>query len=262
MKKFIYALAVLGALSFGAVDARADGSLKDAAAPLAEAGRCVGGAFSGAYLGAQIGGGSLRSSQDVSTGEGGSFSDNGAAFTIGTHSGYNVQCGRVLFGIESDFNYFQADTDSHLDYSCAECSNETGTASFKTSMNWFGTLRGRLGIVQMDNILIYATGGLAYADIEHSFSDTGPGFSRTDSNTEYGWTAGGGVEFLRNGPWSIRADALYIDLGSQDHTYTLPDCEVSCTSRSHWDDNFWVARVGFTYHIGDLRREAPIVPLK
>jgi outer membrane immunogenic protein len=163
MKKFIYALAVLGALSFGAVDARADGSLKDAV-PLAEAGRCVGGAFSGAYVGAQIGGGSLRSHQDIPAteeSEGGAFSDDGAAFTIGTHSGYNVQCGRVLFGIESDFNYFDADTNSSQDYFCDGCSPETGTTSFKTSMNWFGTVRGRLGIVQMDNILIYATGGLA-----------------------------------------------------------------------------------------------------
>lgn len=263
MKGIVYALALVGAVSLGAVDARAGGSLKDVSAPLAEAGRCMGGAFSGAYVGAQVGGGSLRSHQDVNNGAA-SFSDNGGAFTIGTHSGYNVQCGRVLFGIESDFNYFQADTDKRDFYECDECQGETAYAAFKTSLDWFGTLRGRLGLVHTENMLIYATAGLAYGDVEHTFLDTGPGFSRSSRNTEYGWTVGGGVEFLRNGPWSIRADALYIDLGSEGRTYTLDDdgCEGPCRIRANWDDQFWVARVGFTYHIGDLRRAEPVVPLK
>jgi outer membrane immunogenic protein len=259
MKGIVYALALVGAVSLGAVDARAGGSLKDMSAPLAEAGRCMGGAFSGAYVGAQVGGGSLRSHQDL-FGEGGtaSYGDDGAAFTIGTHSGYNVQCGRVLFGIESDFNYFQADTGTNDPYGCDQGCD--GALQTKTSMDWFGTLRGRLGLVHTDNILIYGTAGLAYADVEHTFADTGPGFSRSNRDMEYGWTAGGGVEFLRNGPWSIRADALYVDLGSESKTYSL-DCG-DCNIRANWDDTFWVARVGFTYHIGDLRRAEPVVPLK
>jgi outer membrane immunogenic protein len=263
MKQLLSALTVLCALLFAASDVRADGSLKDAA-PVAEAARCVGGAFSGAYAGIQLGGGSMRSHQETDSNFGGlTFSDNDGGFTIGGYDGYNVQCGRVLFGIESDFNYFHANTESTLDE--GPCCSGSGFATFQSDMNWFGTLRGRLGLVRDENLLIFATGGLAYANIDHTFSDTGaPGgpFSQSDSNTQFGWTAGGGIEFMRDSHWSLRADALYVDLGSEAKTYTTDPtlCGGVCTARVNWDDNFWVARVGLAYHFG--QREAAVVPMK
>jgi outer membrane immunogenic protein len=262
MKKIISTLAIASALFFAASDAHADGSLKDAV-PLAQAGRCVGGQFSGAYLGIQLGGGSLSSSQKTPSNIGPlGFNADDGSFTIGEHSGYNVQCGRVLFGIESDFNYFNGDTRSTLDESCC---GGGGFATFDSQINWFGTLRGRVGLVHYDNWLFFGTAGLAYADVDHRFIDTGaPGgtFAQSHSDTQFGWTAGGGLEFMRDGRWSLRADALYVDLGSENRNYTIGPtlCTGACTTRINWDDTFWVARVGLTYHFG--AREAPIVPLK
>jgi outer membrane immunogenic protein len=120
--------------------------------------------------------------------------------------------------------------------------------------------------VHYDNWLFFATAGLAYGDVDHRFTDTGaPGgpFSQSNSNTQFGWTAGGGLEFMRDGRWSLRADALYVDLGSENQTYTADPtlCGGPCTARVSWDDSFWVARVGLTYHFGP-REAAPIVPLK
>lgn len=262
MQRLLSALAILGALFLTAGAAHAGGSLKDTV-PLAEAGRCVGGKFAGAYIGLHLGGGSMRSHQETPSNIGLlSFSDDDGGFTIGEHSGYNVQCGRVLFGIESEFNYFHADTSSTLD---EECCGGTGFATFKSEMNWFGTLRGRLGLVHNDNLLIFATGGLAYAKIDHEFIDTGaPGgtFSQSDDNTQFGWTVGGGLEFMRDSRWSLRADALYVDLGSDSRTYVTDGtaCNGPCTAQISWDDTFWVARVGLTYHFG--REPEAVVPLK
>jgi outer membrane immunogenic protein len=182
------------------------------------------------------------------------YGDNDRGFTIGGHSGYNVQCGRVLFGIESDFNWFDADTFSN------PCGGVCGGGpSWKSELNWFGTLRGRLGLVHNDNFLVFATAGLAYADIDHTFKDpTAPAglFSKSDSDTQFGWTAGGGIEFMRDSQWSLRADALYVDLGSENHKYNL-GC---CSTATKWEDTFWVTRIGLTYHFG--QREAEYIPLK
>jgi outer membrane immunogenic protein len=235
--------------------AQAGGSLKDTV-PMPEPQRCVGGAFSGAYVGGHLGFGGLSSDQHV-IGTPLSFSDNDRGFTIGGHTGYNVQCGRVLFGIESDFNWFDADTFSAP---CGKCG-----PSWKSEMNWFGTLRGRLGLVHNDNFLVFATAGLAYADVDHTFKDPtalGGPFSKSDSDTQFGWTVGGGIEFMRDSRWSLRADALYVDLGDESHNYVNTVCGVACTSKTNWEDTFWVTRIGLTYHFGHREPVYEYAPLK
>jgi outer membrane immunogenic protein len=216
---------------------------------MAEPQRCVGGAFSGAYVGGHLGFGGLQS--EVRGQGASSINENDRGFTIGGHSGYNVQCGRVLFGIESDFNWLDADNG----FDCGGCGQ-----SSKSELNWFGTLRGRLGLVHNDSFLVFATAGLAYANLDHSFSDPGVPFSKSDGDTEFGWTAGGGIEFMRDSNWSLRADALYVDLGSENHNYSADCGEFVCSTSAKWDDTFWVTRIGLTYHFG--QREPEYVPLK
>jgi outer membrane immunogenic protein len=253
MMKLFSAIALVGASFLFATGAQAGGSLKDTT-PVAEPERCVRGAFSGAYVGGHLGFGGLSSDQHV-VGTPFSFSDNDRGFTIGGHSGYNVQCGRVLFGIESDFNWFDADTFSDP---CGGCG-----PSWKSEINWFGTLRGRLGLVHNDNFLVFATAGLAYANLDRTLKDPTlglGGFSKSHDDTEFGWTAGGGIEFMRDSQWSLRADALYVDLGSDNHSYSASCGILVCSSTTKWEDTFWVTRIGLTYHFGE--REPEYIPLK
>ncbi len=44
-------------------------------------------------------------------------------------------------------------------------------ATVKNSLNWFGTMRGRLGHT-FDHALIYATGGLAFGGVQDKLSVT------------------------------------------------------------------------------------------
>ncbi|MFT3732178.1 MAG: outer membrane beta-barrel protein [Hyphomicrobium sp.] len=234
---------------FGASAAYAGGDLTDYAAPLKPVSAC-GGPFSGLYGGGILGFGSAKSKI---SGEGGSIDGNDRGFTIGGTAGYNWQCNGRLLGIESDISYFNAD--NKWSESCCGGFSET----LDSQINWFGTLRGRVGLVGDENFLVFATAGLAYGGIDHSFKFQGGeigSFSQSDSDTEIGWTVGGGVEYLLSDHWAFRADALYVDFGSEDHTYTTDLCESgSCTSRLSWDDNFWVARVGLTYLFGGAQRD-------
>jgi outer membrane immunogenic protein len=253
--RFYSILIIAAACLASAGNAQAGGSLKDGPMPGPPPGRCMGGAFAGPYAGVQLGFGSTRSHQDLGAPANVGLSDNDRGFTGGGYGGYNVQCGRVLFGVETDFNYYGTDTESDVAVcGTAGCGSPIGSASFKSSMDWFGTLRGRLGLVGDDHYLIYATAGLAYADVDHSFTtDVGPAgplsspFSASRGGTQLGWTVGGGVEFMKDENWSLRAEALYVDLGSDDATYTFDGCG-NCSQRINWDDSFWVVRLGLAYH--------------
>jgi hypothetical protein len=67
-------------------------------------------------------------------------------------------------------------------------------------MRWFGTVRARTGVV-LDNVLLYVTGGLAYARFNRDFTvlENGPppvSAVFSSSRTRWGWTAGVGSEWM------------------------------------------------------------------
>jgi outer membrane immunogenic protein len=209
--------------------------------------------------------------------EGVKFRDTEGGFTIGGYAGYNWQhcCHPFVFGVETDFNWLNT-SPTAFDIETPVTTppfagTATETVSLQSRMDWFGTLRVRAGYVVHDNWLLYATGGLAYAQIDHKFNDdnvnssAGPGFgpfSQSNTDTKAGWTVGGGAEFLHDNHWLLRAEALFVDLGSETHSYSPPAlCAATpnCTATAKWDDQFWVARLGLAYKFDDPR---PVVPLK
>lgn len=121
-----------------------------------------------------------------------------AGIAGGVQAGYNWQNGNFVFGGETDLQLTAA-------------SDTVG--SFKFSNPWFGTLRGRVGVA-LNNILFYATGGLAYGSGTVDFA----GLSQTNDHT--GWTVGGGLEVGLTPNWSVKAEYLYVDLTEQNYTLT------------------------------------------
>ena len=83
-----------------------------------------------------------------------------------------------------------------------------------------------------ENLLLYGTGGLAYGKADHKLSDNCPGCvggftglsGFTRRATKAGWTAGGGAEYLHDIHWFLRAEALYVDLGSETQSIVCPAC--------------------------------------
>lgn len=137
-------------------------------------------------------------------------------FVGGAQAGYNWQVDRSwLLGIETDFQG-SAERGSFSVCGVATCAAGSAFGSATHELNWFGTLRGRFGFLPMDRVVLYATGGLAYGNIESSYV-TGingqPLVALSSSTTRVGWTAGAGVEGAIDRNWTLKLEYLYMDLG-------------------------------------------------
>lgn len=259
MRNFLRCLAMVFAVAGGTSAALADGgSLKDGPAPVAAARTCASGPFAGFYVGAGVGYANHDTKNtDVSIAATGSVSYDDSGVAASLYSGYNVQCDRLVVGYESDWNW--ADVESSYTDFTGGCGGPCYTV--QSDVKWYSTARLRVGLVHSGNILFYATGGLAYADVDTKLTFQPLAFQASNSDWKFGWTAGGGVEFIRDGRWSLRAEALYMDFGDQTYAYSTVACGIGCTAAQKWDDDMWVARVGLTYRFG-AREEAAVVPLK
>lgn len=132
---------------------------------------------------------------------------------VGLHAGYNFQVDRFVIGFEADLDYTGVKGDEVTEVLGFETAN-----SFKT--DWQGTIRGRAGFA-VDRLLVYGTGGVAFARGELSIANAGLGLNQSDSNVHTGWTAGGGIEYAFTGNWLGRIEGRYTDFGSK--TYDFGD---------------------------------------
>jgi outer membrane immunogenic protein len=130
-------------------------------------------------------------------------------FVGGAQAGYNWQRGNWLLGIEGDLQgTSERSNDGHI---CIVAGCISTTSLFNTSyrLDWFGTFRGRAGILVSPQFLLYATGGLAYGHI----GATEPTIPLSWGSTRAGWTLGAGGEWALDSNWSIKLEYLYMDLG-------------------------------------------------
>jgi outer membrane immunogenic protein len=142
----------------------------------------------------------------------------------GLQIGYNWQGGRNwLVGFEADL---QGTNQSGTSCAPVVCLSQIvgGVSSTRAltatqQLDWFGTLRGRVGAVN-NNILFYATGGAAFGRVKETMAENltgnGPANFTTNITTfnQTGWVAGGGIEAAFAGNWTAKAEYLYLDLGT------------------------------------------------
>jgi outer membrane immunogenic protein len=131
--------------------------------------------------------------------------------TAGGQIGYSHQAGFLVLGIESDAAWRHAEANERFDFS-----DSPDITRFRAEQNWFGTLRPRIGF-PIGSLLLYGTGGLSFGDVEYRVRETLPGVgsrSRSKSEIQAGWTAGGGIDYGFGGKWTAGLEYLYVDLGS------------------------------------------------
>ncbi|MCV9938448.1 porin family protein [Boseaceae bacterium BT-24-1] len=151
---------------------------------------------------------------------GGRSSGRDGGIVAGGQIGYNYHFGPLVAGLEADIQY--ADLKSKHSY-LAPASYYNSRSS---GVDWFGTVRGRLGYA-FDRTLIYGTGGFAYGD---------------DSRT--GWTLGAGVEYAFTNNITARIEGLYVNLGKGDNNRGVPNAAILGRSR---DTEFGVVRAALNY---------------
>jgi outer membrane immunogenic protein len=147
---------------------------------------------------------------------------------IGVTAGYNWQGAGSpwVFGLEGDVDWAFVD-DSVVCSFGINC---------QTKNNWFGTVRGRVGYA-FGRVMPYVTGGLAFGDIEANVTAF-PGVS----DTNVGWTLGGGVEGSIFANWTGKIEYLYADLGSVTCT------TAACSLPGNVDLRQSILRAGVNYH--------------
>jgi outer membrane immunogenic protein len=167
--------------------------------------------WSGFYIGANAGfGGNNTTYSATVAGIPASASLTSSGFLGGGQAGFNWQVAPLwVIGVETDFEGTNIQ-------SKASASGPFATANAGTTVNWFGTVRGRAGVLVTPNALLYGTGGWAYGHTTSSASAAafGAAAAISSSNQQNGWTAGAGLEYAFN-PWlSLKTEYLYVDLGS------------------------------------------------
>ena len=204
--------------------------------------------WTGFYVGLNVGGALGHGSSDFGVAGGPIFAtvSNNLTGTIGgVQAGYNWQTGPAVVGIETDFQ--ASGLKGTLTAPCLPgfCGLAL-TASYTQKVEWFGTVRGRLGVAS-SGWLIYATGGYAYARLDtDAVASAGPvSASVSLHETRNGWTAGGGIEVALAQGWSAKLEYLYFDFGRTTTTWALGGALPSLTDDARLTMN--VVRAGLNY---------------
>ena len=232
--------------------------------------------WTGFYVGGTIGYGWGKSSTDTVFSDpataGQLFATNGSrkleGAIGGAQGGYNWVAGNMLAGVEADLNY--SGQRARMRAACpGEVCNPAlvGVASDPSvlalsdqgqKLEWFATLRGRLGAAVTPGALAYVTGGLAVGEIMTSgtvFGFDGDGNPVntivSSHNTKAGWTVGGGIEGRLAGNWTARLEYLYLDLGTVSTVPTpAANATVATAFNSRVTDN--IVRAGLNYKFDTL----------
>jgi outer membrane immunogenic protein len=237
----IVALALPGILILGVVPGHgADlggGSLKDAPGPVT--------VWSGFYAGVNGGGGWSQDKLGYVPGFFDGVMPSGAFG--GGQVGYNWQgprsfspftgYGSLVLGVEADLQ--GSDFEKR--------SVDTLGDSFKAQLDYFGTLRARIGFAT-DRALFYTTGGFAYGGIRNDANIAGLG-NFSVNTTAAGYVLGGGIETMVSPAWSMKLEYQYLNFGSNDLTNPVHGTFSSHGGRVE-DDDFHTFRLGFNYLTG------------
>jgi outer membrane immunogenic protein len=135
----------------------------------------------------------------------------------GGQIGYNWQFGSLVVGLEADINGTRQVYDQPFACDVGGAAVPGCTVFPKDTIRWYGTARGRAGFA-VDRFLVYVTGGAAWQNLGSSGQVQWTGVGAWDlfntSTTRFGYSVGAGIEAAISGRWSVGAEYLFIDTGT------------------------------------------------
>jgi outer membrane immunogenic protein len=171
-------------------------------------------------------------------------------FAGGGQVGYNWQTsssflglGPVVFGLEADIQ------GADMRDGRTTLNGDFFNTNFNQQVDWFGTVRGRIGITN-GPVLSYITGGYAYGNVKTTTTQTdgfGAVSTASTDRLQGGYVVGSGIEAALGGNWTGKIEYLYVNLGNKTDAFTgalaLPQ-----TLTTEVRENIF--RVGLNYRTG------------
>jgi outer membrane immunogenic protein len=260
VKKFFIASAALAAV-YSAPAVAADMPVK-AAAPVVARPACA--QFGGWYVGGNVGYGYYNHRhedrgnlvQSIDSDLATSAQLTNSNWNGGVQGGYNYQAGCTVFGVEADWSW--ANNRASGTFFDGDAATQDSFI-LESRMRWFGTVRARTGIV-VDNLLLYVTGGFAYARFNNSLTvnEDAPATTAVfaSNRTRWGWTAGVGTEWAFAPNWSLKSEVLYMRFENDSPTFTgttINGINFGVPGRAYefaTQQDAVITRVGVNYRFG------------
>lgn len=154
--------------------------------------------------------------------------NNSRGMELGGQVGYNMDMGGFIVGAEADLQW------ANIGYT----EDIPGVGSFKSGIDFYGTVRGRAGM-SFGPVMPFVTAGFAAGRGTSSITDPG-NVTTSQSANHVGWTLGAGLEAQATDNITFKAEYLYVDLGAQPYN-GLPTGNMDVTQR------FSVVRAGVNY---------------
>ena len=166
----------------------------------------------------------------------------------GGHAGHNWQFDRTVAGFELDFSGTDIRGTSPASFAGAE------SASTSERVAYLGSIRGRLGWLPIESVLLYGTAGLGWERLDRSTVIVTPvaggirTFTNDTSSNRFGWVVGAGAEAkLPGSQWMGRLEYLHYDFGTTEFSGldTRPPVVPSSAGSHHQD----ILRAGLSLQV-------------
>jgi outer membrane immunogenic protein len=203
--------------------------------------------WNGGYLGLNLGEASTNACNSWTAG-GTAFDIRncpGSAFVGGVQIGDNFQYKRLVWGFEADLDIWRGGNSSEtVRYAGAALPPGTYSASGRLVPGDFAIIAPRIGYAGI-LWMPYVTAGfitpfgsrnttLNYLPV--GAASPTASFNGGKNYATGGWVAGGGAEWGLNGPWSIKAEYLHVNLGSRSNSTagcsSIPSAPATCAGFS------------------------------
>ncbi|MGD9739419.1 MAG: outer membrane protein [Bauldia sp.] len=178
--------------------------------------------FSGPYIGVIIGAVSGHKHWDSE--EWGTTEHHLSGLLLGVEAGFRFQPNSLVFGIEGDIAWTNAD-------GAGPCRDEQDAFTCGTELNYLATLTGQVGFAP-GNFLIYAEAGFAWANEDFTVTDEGD-FLMTGNTRNSGWVLGGGVVAAMGERLYVKGEYNYINFGTETGIGMTGDAEATFDLTQH-----------------------------
>jgi outer membrane immunogenic protein len=173
---------------------------------------------------------------EVAPGDDGKLSMTGGL--AGGQLGYNYQTGNIVLGVEADFDYASLKGNHLFEFG-------GNPVNLDGELKSIGTVRARFGYA-IDNLLIFATGGVAYGFTHAELTSIAPpSLSASGSKSYSGYVVGAGIEYGLSKNWTVKAEYLHADFGKRSNTYVFTDDLAEATADTSLKSN--IVRIGLNY---------------